>query len=980
MPDRPEVSVVVIAYNDASRLPRAVGSVLDQSLAGHEVVIVDDASTDGTGQVADRLAAEHPGRVTAVHHDENSGGCGRPRNTGVEAARGRYVMFLDSDDVLDRHACLNMVVTAEETGADLVSGLCVRSHAGPPAGEFPWYRWLYRDRAVYESLREHPTLIYDTLSTNKCYRRDFLLERGLRFTESLHYEDLLFSAEAYLAASRIAVIPHRVYTWHVDPAAERLSISNRRRELRNLSDRLEIHRRIDRLIAADGTGSEELRLIKDAKFVNHDLPLTLRDLAGAGDDFREGFLELVRPYVAGLHPQALDAANRLPAIAAYLLGQGDINGAMAAAEASRRKRNPPLHAGVVERDGRIYWSGKHLDAADDRGRQILDITSLGLHARPLSRLRPLVTVTELTAGSRVRVSGRIADPLGRIPADAPPKGAALMLRDRRHPSRALHIPVQVEKDGSAGDGFAWRAEFDPRSRLRPLGFVDPLWDAHLELRANGERFATRIAADEEVSVQSLNGTAIPVRPKLSRLAGSSLKVYVTERGNLSFVLDGTGPLAESARAMARRMARITLARRAWRGARILRRVVLRARSSARRALTGRKTKLTVTNRILTRLPIRRGTVVFESHLGKQYSDNPKYIYRELRRSKPQVKAYWSYEGSPEGFPSDATLLKRGSWAYFYALARAEFWIDNQGFPEGLRKREDTTYIQTWHGTAYKRMGFDQPELKNASRGEQAKFREMVGRYDSFLIRTGHDERTLARGMGVTAELLPAGYPRNDPLVNGPDGDPDVARELEKLRRRLGLGGDGRKVVLYAPTFRPDDDRKPRKGRRRPKDATELPFDPERFVTELGDEHVLLIRPHYLSRIVLPPGSSRAAREAVRDVGGVPDITPLMLLTDVLITDRSSVMFDYALLDRPMIFYFPEGVAEEDGYFDLAAEAPGPLVRDEDALFAALADLDGVQRDHAERRRAFAARYGEHDRGTAARTVVERFFERGASHG
>ncbi|MFD0855427.1 CDP-glycerol glycerophosphotransferase family protein, partial [Actinomadura adrarensis] len=386
---------------------------------------------------------------------------------------------------------------------------------------------------------------------------------------------------------------------------------------------------------------------------------------------------------------------------------------------------------------------------------------------------------------------------------------------------------------------------------------------------------------------------------------------------------------------------------------------LRARSRARRALTGRKTKLAVTNRILTRLPVRRGTVVFESHLGKQYSDNPKYIYRELRRlnaakpGKARVKAYWSYEDSPKGFPSDATLVRRGSWAYFYALARAEFWVDNQGFPEGLRKRDETTYIQTWHGSAYKRMGFDQPALKKASKGKQAKVREMVRRYDSFLIRTGHDERTLARGLGVTAELLPTGYPRNDPLVKGlgaldtAGADFDLARELDELRRELGLEGDGRKVVLYAPTFRADDDGKPRKNRA--KDATELPFDPERFVSELGDEMVLLVRPHYLARIALPPSSSRAVREAVREVGHVPDITPLLLLTDVLITDRSSVMFDYALLDRPMVFYLPDGTEDGEGYFDLAAEAPGPVVRDEDALFTALAKLDDVQSDHAGRR-------------------------------
>ena len=114
MRPRPEASVVVIAYNDARRLPRAVASVLAQSMGDVETVIVDDASTDGTGQVADRLAAAHPGRVRAIHLPANSGGCGRPRNIGIERSHGRYLMFLDSDDLLDRHACLNLVSAAAD--------------------------------------------------------------------------------------------------------------------------------------------------------------------------------------------------------------------------------------------------------------------------------------------------------------------------------------------------------------------------------------------------------------------------------------------------------------------------------------------------------------------------------------------------------------------------------------------------------------------------------------------------------------------------------------------------------------------------------------------------------------------------------------------------------------------------------------------------------------------------------------------------
>ncbi|MFD0069299.1 glycosyltransferase family 2 protein, partial [Streptomyces sp. NPDC127574] len=212
-PSRPAVSVVVIVYNDADRLPTAVRSVLDQTLRAVEVVIVDDRSTDGSYDVARGLAAAHPGRVRACRLPENSGGCGAPRNRGITEARGDFVVFLDSDDVLERNACRNMLEAAETTGADLVSGLCVRVHVDSRTGkEVKWYPWLYERTRTLESISELPDLmVFDTLSTNKCYRRRFLLDEDLRFPVGIHYEDLLFSAQAYASARRITLIPNRVY-------------------------------------------------------------------------------------------------------------------------------------------------------------------------------------------------------------------------------------------------------------------------------------------------------------------------------------------------------------------------------------------------------------------------------------------------------------------------------------------------------------------------------------------------------------------------------------------------------------------------------------------------------------------------------------------------------------------------------------------------------------------------------------------------
>jgi CDP-glycerol glycerophosphotransferase len=939
----PDVTVIVIVYNDADRLARAVRSVLEQSLAGVEVVVVDDASTDASYGVARKLAAERPDRVKAVTLPENSGGCGRPRNVGLEHARGKYVMFLDSDDTLDRHACRNLVTAAEDSGADLVSGRCVRVL---PEREENWYPFLYRTSRVIENILDEPDLLYDTLSTNKCYRRDFLDREGLRFVDRLHYEDLLFSAQAYVSARKIMIIPHRVYNWLVVPRGTTLSITHRRAELRNFADRLEIHRRIDATFHE--RGADDLAKFKNVKFLNHDLLLYLRELRSRDEDYRRAFLDLAQSYLATMAPAVFDECKKMSAIAGFMVLQGDLGAAIAAADHSARNVMPVLSIAPVEREGRIYWSGSHLGT--EQGRRLLDVTDLGIHSAPLGMLRLGGRLNAAQATGRgLFLAGDFINPLGRIDAAAD-LSATLEIRDRRRQGRAFRVPVTLRHEG---ERIAWETTFVPAQKIRPIGLVDQTWGLWLSVKAGGETVPVKLTSPGTAH----EGVAVPVRPRLTRTVGDHLEAYVAESGEFALRIVGRRFPASTTLPLIRTLAQTGSGRKWWRN-------LLRVERAVLARLTGRATKVAVFNRLLVRLPVKKGTVVFESHLGAQYSDNPKYVHRELRKRGAPHQAIWSYAKSAKGFPKDAKLVKRESWAYYRALARAEFWVDNQGFPAGLVKRGQTTYIQTWHGSAYKRMGFDEPSVKQSTWSEHRRLRQMIDRYDHFLVRTEHDVRTLAKGLGVTAEPLRAGYPRNDPLITGGDAD-----ELAELRRRLGLEGDSRTVVLYAPTFRTDENG-------RPAPRFELPFDIDRFAAEFGHSHVLLVRAHYLSTAVVPPG----LRGTVIDVGGEHDVTPLFLLADALVTDYSSVMFDYALRDRPMIFYTPDAedyvVHQRGTYFDLAEHAPGPVVEDEDGLFAALADLDAVHRDHAERRRRFVERFGEYDTGTAAKAIVERFFTGG----
>ncbi|MCM2575766.1 bifunctional glycosyltransferase/CDP-glycerol:glycerophosphate glycerophosphotransferase [Streptomyces meridianus] len=947
----PDVSVVVIAYNDAARLPTAVRSVLEQTLHGVEAVVVDDCSTDGTYETARALAAEHPGRVRVFRLPENSGGCGAPRNRGIAEARGSFVMFLDSDDELERNACRNLLEAAERTEADLVSGLCVRVHVANRHGKkVEWYPWLYRHSQVLESIGELPDLlVFDTLSTNKCYRRDFLLERDLRFPVGIHYEDLLFSARAYLAARRIALIPNRVYFWNVvengDAAAR--SISNRRHEIANFAHRMEIHRRIDELLEQQRLS--DLKFHKDVKFLKHDLVLHLRDLPLLDAEYRRRFAELAAGYLDGVDPSAYAAAEPVHAICAYLLRKQDWDNLLPAADtlANRAKLSSPL----VERNGRVYWCAEHLD--DPEGRAVLDVTDAGYHTGPLERLFLRNRLTSYGDDGRgtLRLAGNVVNPLGRIARSARLRGR-LEFRPRRKGLRTVHcFPLTALRWGDRY--LEWEAAAGLTHGLRPLGVIDAVWDVRLVLDVDGTRLRTRISVD---GVDLDGARSLPVRPRLTRLVADHLLPEVSRRGHLAFRLVAEGAVASRA---TRSIGGLvtgrpgSLAKRGLRGAR-----------QVRRRMNSGPTKIGVYHRLFCRLPVRPGLIVFESHLGKQYSDSPRAVYEELRHLGVPFEGVWSYAGrSADGFPRDAVLVRRWGWRYLLALARADFWIDNQGFPLKLAKRSRTTYIQTWHGSALKRMGFDEPRLRMMTRPAQEAHQRVLDRFDHFLVRSEHDVRTLAAAFRLRSGVpVRTGYPRNDPLVAERRREELTgARSRGPLAAELGIEDD-RMVLLYAPTFRADASGKVRNF--------EPGFDLEAFARRFGDRITLLVRAHYLNRVVLPPG----LRGKVVDVTSQHDVTPLLALADGLITDYSSLMFDYALLDRPMIFFahdYDAYAGESRGtYFDLRLKAPGPVAETEEELFAAVADLKSAGPVYAEARQRFVAEFGEYDRGDAARRVVE----------
>ncbi len=201
-----KVSVVVPVYNPGSNLDDLLASLLGQSLPDdeYEAILVDDGSTDGTGERLDAWAAPHP--HMRVEHIPNSGWPGRPRNVGTDLARGEYVLYADNDDWLDGEALERLHDRAVRDDADVVVGRVLGHGKNVP-------RELFR-RDRRDVGLDWPPLVR-LLSPHKLFRRALLDEHGIRFPEGRQrLEDHVFVLQAYFAAEHISILAgHPVYHW-----------------------------------------------------------------------------------------------------------------------------------------------------------------------------------------------------------------------------------------------------------------------------------------------------------------------------------------------------------------------------------------------------------------------------------------------------------------------------------------------------------------------------------------------------------------------------------------------------------------------------------------------------------------------------------------------------------------------------------------------------------------------------------------------
>lgn len=351
-------------------------------------------------------------------------------------------------------------------------------------------------------------------------------------------------------------------------------------------------------------------------------------------------------------------------------------------------------------------------------------------------------------------------------------------------------------------------------------------------------------------------------------------------------------------------------------------------------------------RYATRPAALENAVFFESFYGRNASCNPLAIDRELARRAPGVTRYWSVVDLSVQVPEGAVPVVDGSPEWWRARGSARLLVVNDWLRRTFARRPGQVVVQTWHGTPLKRLALHRPGFD--PRRMAAVVKESR-RWNILLAQNPYAANILRKAYAfLSRPIWVEGYPRNDVLTTG-DG--------AATRAALGVG-ETERVILYAPTWR--DDR------------TEMVDFVDPTALAAATDSVVLVRGH--SRTLLPGRDAEGPR--VVDVTGFPDTSQLLLVADALITDYSSVMFDFSVTGKPMYFLVPDIEhyrSELRGfYFDLAAHAPGPVVRTEAELIVAVREGDPAK--YAAKYAQWREKFNGRDDGRAAERVVGRILD------
>lgn len=292
-------------------------------------------------------------------------------------------------------------------------------------------------------------------------------------------------------------------------------------------------------------------------------------------------------------------------------------------------------------------------------------------------------------------------------------------------------------------------------------------------------------------------------------------------------------------------------------------------------------------------------ILFNSFAGRKYDDSPKAIFDVMKKDKRfnGFKLVWAFHNPDLYEIEGAEKIKTDTLEYFTAALKAKVWITNSSVERGLHfKNKSTLYFNTWHGTPIKKMGSD--IIHNQSFKEKKK-----NSIDIMTAQSDYEVDIMSRTFRIPEDhFLRVGLPRNDELVSYSD------EERERCRKKIGLP-EGKKVILYCPTFR-EFERDKNHGC-----ILIPPMNLEKWKRELGNEYILLFRAHY----EVAKAMDIKDDDFIKSVTDYPSLNELMIASDLLLSDYSSVFIDYSIMDKPMLHFtydYEKYESQRGLYFDI----------------------------------------------------------------
>jgi CDP-glycerol glycerophosphotransferase len=338
-------------------------------------------------------------------------------------------------------------------------------------------------------------------------------------------------------------------------------------------------------------------------------------------------------------------------------------------------------------------------------------------------------------------------------------------------------------------------------------------------------------------------------------------------------------------------------------------------------------------------------ILFNSFGGRKYNDSPKVIFEHMinQDNYKSLDFVWAFEEPDKFNIPNCRKVKIDTLAYFLTALKAKYWVSSVNIERGLKfKKNNTIYLNTWHGAGTKKIG-------NSVKGRKDFDFSNV---DIMLVQSVYEKEIFKRDFLVKDEsFLICGFPRSDELFN------TQSEKIEEYKVKFEIPKD-KKVILYAPTWRESTDL----GK-----SYELkpPIDINKWREKLGENYVVLFRMHAFTTKVM----NLHFNDFVKDMSNYSDVNHLLLISDILITDYSTMVFDYSVLEKPFICFgydYDKYCAERGLYIDLNKEYPNGVLKTEEDVLNLIVSIDYEK--ECEKVRKFKAKFIEEGGDATEKTI------------